>query len=115
MASELFLPFTAHVIDNKILAEPVQIPLMCDKYIILGVRLSKDWSANYDIIGVENFQLSHEGRVFGNKYFTLDLWLQYSNIMCYCQGSNCPPYPDDNQFLLANGCVALVNGLGLLL
>lgn len=105
------IPFTAHVIDGIILSEPELTYIECSSTFVIGCRQYRGYDANYCVIGTDAFTIRYGGKVLANKYFTRELFEQYLAAMCAC--GECP-YPDDNCFLLINGCMATLNDCGLL-
>jgi hypothetical protein len=106
------IPFTAHVINNKILFEPKQEYIDCTKVKIVGQRRYKGLDANYCVVETDAFAVEYGGQILANSYFTEELFLQYLSEMCGCK-EGCP-HPDDNCFLLIMGCTATMNECGLL-
>lgn len=126
------IPFTVHIQNNIFLQDPIRIYIEPDKILsqYMGLyRRAPLVESSYKTICVEvegigpmplvcgsnietieAFTIGYEGQMFGNKYFTAELFVQYiDSWIC-----NCDNTCDDTCFLLLNNCRALVNSIGLL-
>lgn len=81
------IPFIAHAIDNKILANPIAVNIGCNAEII-GVVTIKDFDANYAIVSMQAFTIVWADKTLSNKDFDRNSFLEYLASNCN-NCSNC--------------------------
>lgn len=111
MAIGIF-PFSADVVDGKILEFPKLFYLECKKVIPLGLQIVKQYNKTQCIVAKKVFQFYYNGQVLGSVQFSSVVqFTQYLNNICnpFCTPAlftinNCNLEVNDCNLTIYNSC-----------